>query len=279
MRPYYYLGENRALTQLANGLPFFVNTHDEGIASWIILGGRWEDFVDNILCEMCFPGAMVVDAGANLGYYTVKSGNLVRPNGHVYAFEPNPELFPFLQRNIAINGFHSICTAYNLALGSKVDALNLSFSYSNMGGGYIQPAELGNENLQQQRHYPVKIQPLDELVPENVTVDLMKIDVEGFEPELLRGAKRMISRSPNLAVIFEFSPAAWSRFGEPATFLSLFAEQGAAFFHIDHSGTIDPVTADTLVSKAEAFGGMIYVLAIKPTDSRFHLIGKFRPVA
>ena len=90
-RPYYYLGKNWALTLLSNGLPFFVNTDDHGIATWIILGGTWENFVDDVLCAYAQPGMTVLDIGANLGYYTIKLADRIGPQGHLHAFEPNPE--------------------------------------------------------------------------------------------------------------------------------------------------------------------------------------------
>ena len=66
MRPYYYLGTNWALTQLSNGLPFFVNTDDRGISTWIVLGGTWENFVDDIMQDILRPNDVCLDVGANL---------------------------------------------------------------------------------------------------------------------------------------------------------------------------------------------------------------------
>ena len=86
MRPYYYLGNRRGLTRLASGEPFFVNTSDHGITSWIIMGGTWETFVDDILSNIVRPGDRVLDAGANQGYYTIRLGTIVGPEVRVVAF-------------------------------------------------------------------------------------------------------------------------------------------------------------------------------------------------
>src|SRR5262245_54360926 len=104
-RMYCYLGGNRALTQLSTGQPFFVNTDDRGIATWIMLGGIWETFVDDVLCRLARPGMNFLDIGANMGYYSVKIGGLIGPSGKIFSFEPNPEIYPFLKDNMEVNGF------------------------------------------------------------------------------------------------------------------------------------------------------------------------------
>ena len=137
MRPYYYLGQNWGLTQLSTGDPFFVNTDDRGITTWIILGGTWENFVDDVLTRIARPGEVFLDVGANMGYYTVKIGKKVGPAGRVYSFEPNAELFPFVRENISINGMNGWAKVFPLAVGAEPGWSRLTFDYSNMGGGSL----------------------------------------------------------------------------------------------------------------------------------------------
>ena len=136
-RPYYFLGGNRALTQLSTGEPFFVNTDDRGITTWIILGGVWETFVDDVLCRLARPGMNFLDVGAHIGYYSVKIGKLIGPNGGIFSFEPNPELYPFLRDNIEINGLSSRTRTFQIAVGEGEGSEELKFDYGNMGGGNL----------------------------------------------------------------------------------------------------------------------------------------------
>ena len=120
---------------------FFVNTKDSGIATWIMLGGIWETFVDDIMQELLREGDACLDIGANLGYYTVKMAHKVGPSGRVLAFEPNSELFPFLSENVSVNAFSDRAKALPVALGAAAGRGNVRFEYSNMGGGRVEAAE------------------------------------------------------------------------------------------------------------------------------------------
>jgi len=244
MRPYYYLGGNWALTQLSNGLPFFVNTHDRGIATWIILGGTWENFVDDVLCALAAPGQTFVDVGANLGYYTIKVGNLVGPNGRVFSFEPNPELFPFLAENISINGFAGRISAHRLAAGAVTGHSTLHFTYSNMGGGHVDLPD----GRSAAGGVTVGITPLDDMLPPDCTVDLIKIDAEGFEPLIFQGMEGILGRSPGAAIVTEVSIAHWQRFGDPPELLD--RVRGARrLYLIGHDGKLTPIKIADLRSR------------------------------
>lgn len=136
-RPYFYLGGNWALTQLSTGHLFYVNTDDRQITPWIISGGSWENFVDDIIWEYIQPGMTVIDIGANLGYYTIKMGLKVGPNGRVFSFEPNPQLVPFIAQNIAINGFDSRCTLFATAVGDRIGKSELVVNAGCLGGAQM----------------------------------------------------------------------------------------------------------------------------------------------
>lgn len=231
MRPYYYLGNNRGLTKLASGEPFFVNTRDQGITTWIILGGTWENFVDSILCGITRAGDRVLDAGANQGYYTVKLGSIVGPQGRVVAFEPNPELYEVLEANVDINGFRPRCQTFRLALGDEPGTADMRFPVRNMGGGSISPQLAHGEET-----VTVDIVRGDDVLPADTVFDVMKFDVEGFEPEAAKGLSAIMERSAHAAIVLEISPPAWRHGEDFYAKLARFTGKGRAAFEIDHEG-------------------------------------------
>ncbi len=243
-RPYYYLGGNRALTQLSNGLPFFVNTNDKGIASWIILIGRWETFVDTVLTRLCDPGMRVLDLGANLGYYTVKLAHLVGETGHVLSLEPNPELVPFVQDSIAINGFDQRVRLEPVAAAAEEGNRELHFNELNMGGGSL----FGPSHLPGGRQTQVRTATLDALIEGQPGFDLIKIDVEGWEPEVLRGMSQTLARSQHASIVTEVSWGHWSRFGDPGEILLQLLGPRDGLFIIHHDGGLERVRRDDLQS-------------------------------
>ena len=148
MRPYWYLGDGKGLTRLKDGEIFFVCTATRDISTWILLGGVWETFVDDILCSLAKPGDTFLDVGANMGYYTIKVGTKVGPTGKVFAVEPNPELFRILVENIDINGRSAYCHAFNIAAGAAVGESVLTFRREASGGGSVlMPGEQAPEGV------------------------------------------------------------------------------------------------------------------------------------
>jgi FkbM family methyltransferase len=251
-RPYYYLGKNWALTQLSNGLPFFVNTDDHGIATWIILGGTWENFVDDVLCAYAQPGMTVLDIGANLGYYTIKLADRIGPQGHLHAFEPNPELAPFVRENININGFRGRCSFYEIAASDVTGANTLVFEYSNMGGGGFAAPAPGKKSAE------VQLRRLDDILDGVAMVDLVKIDAEGHEPYVLRGAKRLIERSAHCAYMLEIALDTWLPHGPIEDRIAPLAE-GKILFAVPHSGGPVRIERSTVNAYLEQQSGVSYV--------------------
>lgn len=271
MRPYYYMGDARALTQLSTGEPFFVNTKDRGISVWIIMGGVWETFVDDVLCALVRPGDVFLDLGANMGYYTVKLGTRVGPTGKVYSFEPNPELFTFLSDNIEINGFAGRAQAFPVAAGAEAGRSLLNFHYANMGGGWVTPpAEL----LEDSAGTPVEVVRVDDVLPPDLKADLIKLDVEGFEPLALKGMTGVLARSPHAAIVTEVATAHWRRFGEPKDILREVAGDRLIFL-IHHSGRLEHVPAEALGERLSP-SFVSYVLLLPNRPDRLQQVRSFR---
>jgi FkbM family methyltransferase len=268
MRPYFYLGGNRGLTQLIGGEFFYVNTEDRSITPWILLGGYWEIFVDDILCALARPGDTFVDVGANMGYYTVKIGGRVGPEGKVYSFEPNPHMFDFLSDNIMINAFEGRSQLFKTAVGAEAGETWFSFQKREPGGGAVHEECLGVEN-----EIRVPVVRLDDAIPADRPVNLIKIDVEGFEPQALKGMRGLLTRSPDAAVVVEMAFEQWARFGDPIAML-VEAAGGRDIYRIHHQGWIQALPKDDPASVLEE-GFVSYLLLLPPTAERRAQVQQF----
>jgi FkbM family methyltransferase len=139
-----------------------------------------------ILNQVIRPGMTVVEVGANMGTHSVDMARACAP-GAFYAFEPQPRIFQILCANLALNDIAN-ALAYPEGCGeAEGEATVPLVDYAqrgNFGGLSLHPADA--------RGIKVRIRPLDGL--ELPACGLLKIDVEGFEPQVLRGARATIQR-------------------------------------------------------------------------------------
>ncbi len=261
-RPFYYLGNDRALTELSTGHPFFVNTRDVWITTWIVRGGKWETFVDNVLCGITRPGDNVIDIGANMGYYSVKLANIVGPTGSLTAFEPNPELYDVLRDNIDINGFTSMANVHGFALGDAEGLTTLNFEHRNMGGGSL----VEEQATADQTSHVVRVARGDDVIDSTIVFDVMKFDVEGYEPLAIAGLTDTISRSPQCAIVVEVYPPAWKRFGAFSEILDRFVQGHRLGYVIANDGLLDPVDLrdENRIAELGAIEQSMYLLLLPP---------------
>lgn len=197
-----YLGDHEALTRLHTGHRIYVDTRDTGIASHLMLEGRWEPWIEQVLIPAIKPGMRFLDVGANFGYYTLIGAEMVGATGHVYSFEANPFLFQKLVKSVAVNGFSERISLFNVAVHDESSPMEIFFRHDGSGGGWTNVAKGERPALGEVS--PVQGEPLDTLLADIPKVDVIKIDVEGAEPKVLAGAKNLIERSKNLTIILEF---------------------------------------------------------------------------
>ena len=145
--------------------------------------------------RMIAPGDVVFDCGSHQGMTTILFSRWVGDNGKVVAFEALPENFEVLSKNIEMNGVDNV-EAVHAALGAEPGMATIDVrSNSNVSSG-----EFG-------RQVPMKC--LDQY--ESYAPNLLKIDVEGFETEVLKGAQRVLARRPK--IILELHTKALPKFG------------------------------------------------------------------
>ena len=145
-----------------------------------------------LLATLIDSDSLAIDAGANWGIYSVLMAKYAKS---VWAFEPNPMVYPFFVRNLS-SFQHAHC--FSSALGEQHKTVELCLKKSildpilDSGGGSIESKEIATLGKEHYHRYQVPQFPLDALVPKRVS--FIKIDVEGAELSLLRGALSVIKK-------------------------------------------------------------------------------------
>lgn len=145
------------------------------------------------------PGDVVVDVGANIGLYTLTCAVCVGDSGHVYAVEPSPRVFGYLQSNVALNRCRHI-HLFNCALGESESVLRFSDESQDDRNGIV--ASGAQE---------VPVRRLDALPIPDRSIALLKVDVEGYEKYVLDGATSLLPRVQ--CIFIETWEAHFARYG------------------------------------------------------------------
>ena len=203
--------------------------------------GVYEKAETRFFQSACRDGMTFLDVGANLGYYTALAARAVGPNGRVLAVEPDPDSFGYLEQTIAANAVGNV-EAFPVAASDAPATLPLYISTDNRGDNRLYAS--GEDRPQVE----VTARPLDALLRENKidTVDLIKIDVQGYEPKVIAGLRETIAASPNLTLLTEFWPQGIDEAGEDANeFLQTLRELGLTLHELQPDGSLAELTDDT----------------------------------
>lgn len=160
----------------------------QGHTSYVL--GIYEPKVVRVLCRYLRDGDTCIDVGAHLGYFTVLMARLVGAKGKVHAFEPMPETFEALQQNIRLNGLTNVCPE-RVAAGSTDSPV---FLISSATQKLSWTPSVSGCSIEGERNYlSVSAVSLDHYFEEKkLRPNFMKIDVEGEELSVLRGAQRTL---------------------------------------------------------------------------------------
>jgi FkbM family methyltransferase len=223
-----YLGDNVALTRTKYGRKIYVDTNDIAICSHILLDGVWEEWITDFVRRTLRPGAVFVDVGAHVGWFTLVACDTVGPDGKVFAIEPQPKLASLIRSSLAVNGFADRASVYNLALSDERSKATL-FQRPNDSGcatilapgkGFIIETE-------------VDVFTLDEII-DGQKVDYIKIDAEGAEPRILRGAIATLDANPEIQLLVEHHA------GDEAA-MSILRNSGFALALVNERGDTTPL--------------------------------------
>jgi FkbM family methyltransferase len=157
------------------------------------------------------PGQTILEAGANVGAYTVLFGQWVGDSGRVVAFEPDPIAFDGLERHVTMNQLSTRTTLVPAAISDGTqERLRFALSPSSGISRLVPASEPDGPNIRD-----VRARSIDSFCAQHrLRPDLIKIDVEGAELAALRGARATIAAAgPDLHLFVEMHPRLWPAFG------------------------------------------------------------------
>ncbi len=210
-----------------HGFRINLDRTDESMSHFYIEGIQ-EPLETRLVYELVRPGNVVLDIGANIGYYTLLLSKLVGSEGKVYAFEPAPETYQLLKKNVRENRGNTLGQIYLNEVAAS--------DHAGIGKLFINEYNKGNNRLygsEKLRSVPIKLARIDDIVPKHQRIDFIKMDIEGAEVLALRGMQRMIERDKP-TIIMEFWPRRFPALGTTASELIATLESlGYIFEDID----------------------------------------------
>lgn len=206
---------------------FALDGADTSISGSIINGNSYEPHVTDVFRRYIKSGWRVVDIGANIGYFTMLAASIVGEHGEVLAFDPNSENCRLILINAARSNFNNI-KLHPVALSGETGYAYFS-SHIGSNGGMV---SFHQDNLMNGMGLVVPTARLDDLIKR--PVDFIKIDVEGAEHSVFRGALNVLS-SYRPIVSSEFSCEMIRRVSgvNPREYLALFVSYGYVIYLID----------------------------------------------
>lgn len=225
-----------------------LNLEDNAISRPILVKGQYEQNVTQVLLKQLKqlkqlnPCLIFLDIGANLGYYSLLVASQC-PQAKIYSFEPDRKNFNLFTTSIIYNQFQNQINSYHLAVSNE----NKTIVISNLGNQANYGARFTGNTAQELRAYVHGENPyyeeipavrLDDFLP-NIQVDLVKIDIEGYEPFALKGMVNLLKKDRPI-IFAEFAPSNLKFFGkiEPQEFLEFFTNLEYTINLIDKKGQV-----------------------------------------
>jgi FkbM family methyltransferase len=192
---------------------FWMSRHDQVMRPFMQRAHTWEPEEGRLLLSLVKPGCRFLDIGANVGYFSVLIGNAA-PGVIVDSVEPDPGNVQALRFNLWSN--RVAATVWPLALDNRDRHLHLSGNAHNLGdlrSGRVKPSTGGDASEEAAGGkgeaplgWVVPAASGDELFADQ-SFDLVKVDVQGWEFEVLLGLDGVLLRSPGVHIVTEFWPA------------------------------------------------------------------------
>lgn len=244
--------DGRIAAALALGYRIVLDPADRSLTPPLLKRGRWEMHLAYQLWRRLRPGDVAVDIGAHIGVHALYAAKRVGPAGLVAAIEPQAELCGLINESAALNGFAGRMRVLNLAIGAAPGEAQLGLQPALSGSASLLPNALATDQARVRvARLPDALAELGEPRFANLKRLTLKIDVEGYEPNVWAGMRDWLGAIADVAIFMEFSPVGYrSQNVDPAGFLAGFADAGFEILEMAKSGGLARFTRQRLAQLA-----------------------------
>lgn len=208
------LSETEMISKIFSGLKIYMDPRDIAVAPHLALDGIWEHRITAAWLAAIKDTDTILDIGANFGYFGAIAAQLTdKKKSKVIYFEANPHLIPYLEKTLGVNWLNEQSVIENLAISDKPGEVTLHLLKDYIGSSSVQSAEEIDKYMHSKMHIEtqekikVKAVTIDDYCRDNniKTVNLIKMDIEGYEETAYKGMKKIIQASPNITLFIEFT--------------------------------------------------------------------------
>jgi FkbM family methyltransferase len=201
---------------------------DPALLAILVETGDLEPGTRLLIERLLRPGDVFVDVGANVGMHTLAAARAMRGQGRVIAFEPFEPMCRLLVQSTWMNGYSGMVEIHQAAVSSKegVQALHLGLTsgHHSLFRLHADSSATVAETAQ------VRVVRLDQVLPSDLPVKLIKIDAEGAELDVLQGCADIVRANPDIALIVEFGHSHLGRSGQATgDWFAAFAQLGLQY--------------------------------------------------
>lgn len=223
--------------------------------------GVYGELDTKIIKNQLRPGNVVIDVGANIGYYTLLSAKSVGDSGKVFAFEPEPKNFELLQKNVIVNNYKNTVIE-NFAVSDSDGDAHLFLAKNGIVGHRIYDSKKCVDSILVKKitldDYFSKLNLLDK-------INFVKIDVEGFEFGVLKGMTQIIKKSNELKLFVEFNRLGVKEAGfDPEEMLDFLYQNNFKIYFLNYQkNTVYEADRNELLTSEENLKENINILCSK----------------
>ena len=213
---------SKAAFDIDYGLKIFLELSNP--LTWdLVLGKDVEKDVKQEFLQNINADDTIIDVGAHIGEYTLLGAKLVGDKGFIISVEPDHDSVISLKENVALNNFKN-CLILEKAVGEKIETKSLYKVNEEDVYGYLDPDV---ENKKLKKYSEIEVTTIDDIVLSNNLngINLLKIDVEGFEYEVLLGCNDTLKKNKIKKIIIELHPSYLESKGDNEKLIHMFLKE------------------------------------------------------
>jgi FkbM family methyltransferase len=238
------LSEKEMVAQLFSGLKIYLDPRDIAVAQQMALDAIWEYRITKAWLKVLKPTDTVMDIGANFGYFGALAAQQTdKKRSKVIFFEANSNLIPYIRKTLAVNWLKEQSIIENLAISDKAGKVSLTVLKDYIGSSSLHTLE-HMEGYMDKKMYlepeeviSVEATTIDAYSAKNniKSIDLVKMDIEGYEEKAYQGMRKMVQSSPNITLFIEFTKQSYEH---PEEFYNQMLKDFGHMYLIDNDSNI-----------------------------------------